>query len=73
MTQETLKTAKALEREIEELSKVLKSPVPVLFVGGYECRINELYRLDEDTSTYYAVHNALEARLESLKNRLAKL
>jgi chaperonin cofactor prefoldin len=73
MTQETLKTAKALEREIEEMSKVLESPVPVLFVGGYECRINELYRLDEDTSTYYAVYNALKARLESLKNKLAKL
>lgn len=73
MTQETLKTANALESDIEELSKVLESPVPVLFVGGYECRINELYRLDEDTTTYCAVHDALKARLEALKNKLAKL
>ncbi len=47
MTQKTLEKAKALEYEIEKLSKVLESPVPVLFVGGYECRICDMWQYSD--------------------------
>lgn len=73
MTIDILNRARKIQQEIERIEKVVNSGAPTFYVGGYGCRMGDLYHVEYDSSCYYGIKRVLEKRLDELKSELDKL